>query len=194
MRCLRTLPETSCSAPYTRRRYARWTMGFVNPPLCLEGSGRTFSVRALNERGEVLLAPIFAALEACESVSSLALDAPTNGMKGTIKPAAAHFTEEQRSRQHSIFSVVRCLRDLFSCEAEPMLGLYGAFGYDLTFQFEPVREKLNRAQGARDLLLYLPDELLVVDIHARAAWRLTYDFSHGGKASASLPRLGSSVP
>lgn len=169
-------------------------MGFVNPPLCIEASGRAFTIRALNSRGEVLLAPIHAALGACESVASLALDVASNGMHGTVKPAADHFTEEERSRQHSIFSVVRCLRDLFSCDAEPMLGLYGAFGYDLTFQFEPVRPHQTRVEGERDLLLYLPDELLVVDIHTRGAWRLTYDFSSGGKASAGLPRAGSSVP
>jgi len=175
-------------------RYARWTMGFVNPPLCIEGSGRTFTINALNERGEILIAPIHKALEACESIASLNLDAPSKQVRGTIKPAADHFTEEERSRQHSIFSVVRCLRDLFSCDSEPMLGLYGAFGYDLTFQFEPVRQHQKRVEGERDLLLYLPDELLVVDIHTRGAWRLTYEFTSGDKSSTGLPRVGSSIP
>ncbi|CAM9607418.1 unnamed protein product [Choristocarpus tenellus] len=31
-------------------RYARWTLGFVDPPLELSGSGRNFRVRALNAR------------------------------------------------------------------------------------------------------------------------------------------------
>ncbi|CAN0350124.1 unnamed protein product [Discosporangium mesarthrocarpum] len=31
-------------------RYARWTLGFVDPPLELSGSGRDFCVRALNDR------------------------------------------------------------------------------------------------------------------------------------------------
>ena len=168
-------------------------MGFVNPPLCFEGSGRTFSISSLNKRGEVLIAPIHAALLECEAVAELSLDVAAGVMRGSVKPAEEHFTEEQRSRQHSIFSVVRALRDLFSCEAEPMLGLYGAFGYDLTFQFEPIRMAQTRVAGERDLLLYLPDELLVVDIHTRSAWRLTYDFSHGGRSSAGLERAGSSV-
>ena len=105
-------------------------------------------------------------------------------------------------------------------QAEPMLGLYGAFGYDLTFQFEPIRPAQSRVAGARDLLLYLPDELLVVDIHTRGAtarpssrrllpdpsldarpgppsvgaWRLTYDFTVGGRSSAGLPRSGLALP
>ncbi|CAN0352169.1 unnamed protein product, partial [Scytosiphon promiscuus] len=31
-------------------RYARWTLGFSDPPLELSGTGRDFRVRALNER------------------------------------------------------------------------------------------------------------------------------------------------
>lgn len=31
-------------------RYARWTLGFADPPLELSGTGRDFRVRALNER------------------------------------------------------------------------------------------------------------------------------------------------
>jgi hypothetical protein len=34
-------------------RYAQWTVGFVNPPLCIEGWGRVFKVTALNQRGQV---------------------------------------------------------------------------------------------------------------------------------------------
>lgn len=31
-------------------RYARWTLGFADPPLELSGTGRSFQVRALNDR------------------------------------------------------------------------------------------------------------------------------------------------
>lgn len=31
-------------------RYARWTLGFSDPPLELSGTGRDFRVRALNDR------------------------------------------------------------------------------------------------------------------------------------------------
>lgn len=33
-------------------RYARWTLGFSDPPLELSGTGRDFRVRALNDRLE----------------------------------------------------------------------------------------------------------------------------------------------
>ena len=61
-------------------------------------------------------------------------------MKGCVRslPEGSRFSEEQRSKQPSIFSVVRELTSLFGLDTavDPQLGLYGSFGYDLTFQFE----------------------------------------------------------
>lgn len=39
-------------------RYARWTVGFLDPPLKVESRGLDFTVTALNERGKVLLAVV----------------------------------------------------------------------------------------------------------------------------------------
>ena len=173
-------------------RYARWTMGFVNPPLVLEATGRTFTITALNERGRVLVPPMHAALVASDSLSSAEADGDA-AIRGVVRPIEGTFAEEERSRQHSIFSVVRVLTELFYYNDEPQLGLYGAFGYDLTFQFEPTRLKQSRDASQRDLVLYLPDEILLIDIHTRTSWTLTYEFSYGGKSSAGLPRTGAAV-
>jgi anthranilate synthase len=43
-------------------RYARWTVGFLDPPLKVESKGLEFTVTALNERGKVLLAVVHDAL------------------------------------------------------------------------------------------------------------------------------------
>ena len=40
-------------------RYKRWAIGFVNPPLELTTRERTFTLRALNNRGKVLLPVLF---------------------------------------------------------------------------------------------------------------------------------------
>ena len=88
-------------------------MGFVNPPLCFEASGRTFAIEALNARGEVLVAPVHEALSRCDAVEAISLSQTEAGaavLRGSVKPPAAGFAEEQRSRQHSIFSLVRALR------------------------------------------------------------------------------------
>ena len=84
--------------------------------------------------------------------------------------------EEQRSRQPSIFSLLRAVIELFGNDEDQHFGLYGAFGYDLAHQFEPVELRLERPADQRDLVLFVPDEILVVDhMSDRAMWH-RYDF------------------
>jgi anthranilate synthase len=120
-------------------------------------------------------------------------------------PPGTRFPEEQRSRQPSIFSVVRALTALFGIapSVDPQLGLYGSFGYDLTFQFEAVKERHAASRTAaaatdskqRDLLLYLPDSIIVLDGPAKDAYRMDYDFEWNGVSTRSLPRnVGAAVP
>ena len=169
-------------------RYARWTMGFADPPIVLEARGRVFDVCALNRRGQLLLPVIAAALRACPSLESL--ENSDTVLHGTVLAPEQGFAEEDRSRQHSIFSVVRALQALFRFDEEPQLGLYGAFGYDLTFQFESVKMHQQRDEAQRDLVLFLPDEILVIDILSNSAWKLCYEFSIGGATTAGLPHEG----
>lgn len=85
--------------------------------------------------------------------------------------------------------MVRSLIDLFGYEGgDGQLGLYGAFGYDLTYQFEPIKLAQERDPTQRDILLYLPDEIVVVDQDKRDAWKIKYDFSVDGKSTQGLPR------
>src|SRR6202012_889280 len=103
------------------------------------------------------------------------------------------FTEEERSRRPTVFSVLREVSAAFGC-ADPHLGLYGAFGYDLAFQFEPVRLGIDRSDGQRDLVLHLPDEIWVVDLRREEAVRYSYEFAVGGASTAGLPRETASTP
>ena len=75
---------------------------------------------------------------------------------------------------------MRALKDMFAC-ADDQLGLYGAFGYDIAFQFEPIDLKLTRPADQRDVVLFLPDEILIVDHHGKRAYVLEYDFEVDGK-------------
>ncbi len=183
-------------------RYARWTIGFIDPPLKIESRGLDFTVTALNKRGEVLLAVVQDALEHPESPLPLAglareqQSAELGGgtvLRGRVPQSEEYFPEEERSRQPSIFSVIRAIVDTFHSEGDPQLGLYGAFGYDLTFQFEPIDLRMPRPDTQRDVVLYLPDRILVVDQDKRAAWRVEYDFSWKGQSTGGLPRTGRAV-
>jgi len=73
--------------------------------------------------------------------------------------------------------VVRSIVDLFRSDEDPNLGLFGAFGYDLAFQFDDLEFKMDRGDSQRDLVLFLPDEILVVDHHQAIAWHDKYEFT-----------------
>ena len=171
-------------------RYTRWDMGFINPPLAVGGRGLNFWVSALNERGALLLPAIIAVLENLSAVASLEVRGPD--LIGAVTPTHERFPEEQRSKQPSLFSVLRELVQLFYSTAEPHLGLYGAFGYDLAFQFEPIRLHLERPADQRDLVLYLPDELIVIDHRRERAMRRSYEFEVDGHSTHGIPRSGES--
>ena len=173
-------------------RYTRWDMGFVDPPLAITARGREIRVDAANERGALLLDPIQAALTDLDAVEHL--DGRGDTLRAIVRTPAGRFTEEERSRQPSVFSVLRALIDLFRHPGEPHLGLYGAFGYDLAFQFEPIRLRLGRPSDQRDVVLYLPDELVIVDHRREAAERRRYEFEVDGRSTAGVPRGGVAAP
>ena len=76
----------------------------------------------------------------------------------------------------------------------PRARVAGAFGYDLVFQFEPVRLTLPRPDDQRDLVVYLPDEILIVDHMRQQAALYRYEFDIGGRSTKGLPRATSPAP
>mmetsp|Transcript_11334 Transcript_11334/g.28525 ORF Transcript_11334/g.28525 Transcript_11334/m.28525 type:complete len:787 (-) Transcript_11334:457-2817(-) len=167
-------------------RYCEWTMGFVDPPLSLESWGRRFCITALNSRGKLFL-PFLS--EAIGKAAALSLTKTTDEhVEGTVAEADGFFAEEERSKQPSIFSVIRIFVDLFNSDEDSFLGLYGAFGYDLTFQFEKIKLHKDRDSKQRDVVLYIPDEILVINHHAKQSWRQRYDFVFGEGAGVSCTK------
>jgi anthranilate synthase len=90
--------------------------------------------------------------------------------------------------------VLRAITALYKTGEDANLGLYGAFGYDLAFQFDPVEMKLDRSRGQRDLVLFLPDEILVVDHYTAQAWHDRYDYAAAGHSTEGLVREGRPEP
>ncbi len=166
-------------------RYSRWEMGFAAPPLSFVGHGRSLKIRASNDRGAALLALLSATLAGPETTCrqpdqrTLVLD---------IAESAGGFAEEERSLQPTLFSPLRRLIADFDGIDDTSLGLYGAFGYDLLFQFEPIRQHLARTPDDSNLHLFLPDQFFMVDRRKETAFRFDYDFSRGTVTTAGLPR------
>ena len=88
-------------------RYSRWDIGFVDPPLELVARQRDFTFRALNARGGVLLEVLRQGLEEHEHLTEWAHQG--DELRGTVAPMPAYFLEEERSKQPTIFSVMRAL-------------------------------------------------------------------------------------
>ena len=172
-------------------RYTRWDMGFVDPPMVLTSQGDIVTAEALNPRGEVLLSPVRQVIQELAHVSIVEENA--DRLIFQLERPADRFEEEERSRQPSSFAVIRAIVELFNGPDEH-LGLYGAFGYDLAFQFEPIDLKLVRPENQRDLVLYVPDEIIVVDHQGGIAERRRYEFSYKGSSTADISRGGAREP
>jgi anthranilate synthase len=97
-------------------RYARWSLGFVDPPLEISGKGTKCRIRALNARGRLLLPAIQTAMEMLQEEGILEkVNAEYKTMEGTgdavegmptsidvsVVPMSkvGTFSEEERSRQ-----------------------------------------------------------------------------------------------
>jgi len=171
-------------------RYSRWHMAYADPCAEITATGRQVTARALNDRGRVVLPVIRAALAA----AGRPVPGPADEASVIVAETGEEFTEEQRSRRPTVFTALREIVAAFGC-ADPHLGLYGAFGYDLAFQFEPVRLHRERPAGQRDLVLHLPDEIWVLDRKREEAIRYAYEFEAGGESTAGLDRrTGSTGP
>jgi len=173
-------------------RYTRWDTGIIDPPLVITSRGRTMALEALNERGRILLVTILPVIERLEEVTITAKTPDQCAL--TLAVPKRNFTEEERSRAPSVFTVLRAIVDLFFSDEDKDLGLFGAFGYDLAFQFEPIEFQIPRAGDQRDLVLYLPDSILVVDHHGAKAWIDEYDFAYNELSTLDLPRQTPTLP
>ena len=173
-------------------RYTRWDVGFVDPLLSLTARGREVEIAALNARGVALLPGIAQALAPSDWLAHMTSEA--GSLRLTVREPNSRFTEEERIKQPTAFSAVRAVIGLFGNAECPHLGLYGAFGYDLAFQFDPIRKRIERASDQRDLVLYLPDEIVVVDHYAAKATRFAYEFEMAGRSTAGSRRGGATQP
>jgi anthranilate synthase len=95
-------------------RYARWSLGFVDPPLEVSGKADKCTIRALNERGKILLPAIEKAMQTLkeqEILSDVTVFQESTSANGEAPlavqidvtvvppPEVGTFNEEERSRQ-----------------------------------------------------------------------------------------------
>lgn len=175
----------SCASEYPGR-YQKRDLLLVNPPIQIIARHNQLTVRALNARGVILLPAFYAALS---SVLHVVLEPSETSIHATLRsplktPAPENgkycptdsLSEEMRTRRPGLFDMLRALIKHFSSGQDHTLGLYGAFAYDLAFQLEAIKLRLPRLQQQRDLVLYLPDEVLIHDPRTGVGIIHSYDF------------------
>jgi anthranilate synthase len=172
-------------------RYSRWDIAATRPPLEIVSFQRQVELRALNERGQILLQLLHPVVERLDCWEDLKSEA--GRIRGRLRPMTDFFPEEERSRQPSVFSLLRGLIQEFRTPKDSKLALIGAFGYDLLFQFDPIELKLPR-QGAKDLHLFLCDDIWYMDRKRERIERYQYDFARGGLSTEAIERAGEPIP
>ncbi len=166
-------------------RYESFDLGFADPPLALESAGANFSLRALNARGEVLIAFLGATLNDPAVVFT---ERSRARLVGHILRGEAPVDEDQRTRRASIMSLVRAIIAAFASPSDTLMGLFGAFAYDLVFQVEDLVQKRARADDQRDIVLYIPDRLLAYDRANGRGMLMSYEFSFDGASTEGRSR------
>jgi anthranilate synthase len=166
-------------------RYESFDLGFADPPLQLQTTGVNFSLSALNARGEVLIAFLGDVLrEPCVVIT----ERSAGRLAGHVLRGEAPVDEDQRTRRASVMSLVRDLVAAFGSNDDALLGLFGAFAYDLVFQIEDLVQKRPRESDQRDIVLFVPDRLLAYDRATAQGVVLSYDFAWNGRSSKGLSR------
>src|SRR5438270_5255252 len=97
-------------------RYSRWRIAYVDPAIEIVATGRRLTARALNERGQVILPVVRAALLR----AGQAVDEGRGGLGGRLPPvqtvlipepdgtgAEDAAPEEERTRRPTVFSALR---------------------------------------------------------------------------------------
>ena len=177
-------------------RYSRWDIASIAPPLEITAAGREIVLHPLNSRGEMLLRILEPLLAAHPHWESFRIH--EGALQGTLRPLSGLFAEEERSKQPSVFSVLRTLITELRHPLAAQLGLVGAFGYDLLFRFDPIETRLPRAsvpgQQSSDLRLFLCDEMYFMDRKKERIDHYSYDFTRGENTTRGVRRTAARLP
>src|SRR5690349_9861868 len=173
-------------------RYSRWDLASTRPPLEILAFDRRVEFRPLNVRGEIVNQMLARVLGEHPHWDSFGVG-PGGVLAGVLKPLPKLFAEEERSKEPSVFSILRALMQEFRDEQDTRLGLVGAFGYDLLFQFDPIEKRLPRSRQ-KDLHLFLCDDIYFMDRKKEQIERYQYEFDYEGLSTLALPRAAEPVP
>jgi len=166
-------------------RYSRWETGFSSPPVEVIAFSKNIIFKALNPRGSVLLNIFEEILNAQDG--HYQLERNDGEINVSINQSNEIFKEEDRSKQPSVLTPLRTILQAFKHTESDVLGFYGAFGYDLLFQFEKTTLTNNRDINQPIMRLFFPDRIYTFDRRKEEAFLHEYDFSFKDFSTENLP-------
>ena len=164
--------------------YGRYSLAVIDPPVIVEGKDERFRIRALNRRGQDILAQTLSAADI--PVLSSRSSAARRPSLGSVPCERQPVAEDERLHLNNISQVIRNLLHAFRCD-DRFLGLYGAFAYDFVRLFEPLPDRLP-AIPTQDFRLFMPDMLLSYDHMRERAVLYLYDFLNSTASAHELLR------
>ena len=166
-------------------RYSRWDFASTCPPLEIIAYDRRVEFRPLNERGRLIIQMFYAVLADHPHWERFSV---ADGGSSRPPEAAAASCSPKRNAASSLrsFSILRALIEEFRGDEDSRLGLVGAFGYDLLFQFEPIEKKLPR-DGHKDLHLFFCDDICFMDRKKEQIERYPVRFRRSANTTTARP-------
>lgn len=167
-------------------RYSRWETGFYNPPVEIIAYFNKVVFRPLNQRGYIII-NIFEAILQEQKDGRYSLSKIDDELIAEIHHTSEVFKEEDRSKQPSVLTPIRTVLQALKYSQNDSLGFYGAFGFDLLFQFEKM-ELINKRDEKQPIIrLFFPDRIYTFDRKKEEAFLYEYDLSYNGFSTEECP-------
>jgi len=171
-------------------RYSRWETGFSSPPIEVIAFTNNIIFKSLSIRGTVIL-NIFEEILNTQENKQYKLVRNNDEINVVINQSsdqsAKIFREEDRSKQPSVLTPLRTILKALKHNESDVLGFYGAFGYDLLFQFEKTTLTHKRDENQPIMRLFFPDRIYTFDRRKEQAFLYEYDLSFNDFTTINLP-------
>lgn len=167
-------------------RYSRWETGFFAPPVEVIAYFDKVLFKPLNQRGNVLVS-IFENILQEQNKGQYNLSKKNDELIAQINHSNQLFREEDRSKQPSVLTPIRTILNAFKHGEQDSLGFYGAFGFDLLFQFEKIDLINKRDENQPIIRLFFPDRIYTFDRKKEEAFLFEYNFSYKNLSTEEIP-------
>lgn len=167
-------------------RYSRWETGFFAPPVEVIGYFDKVVFKPLNQRGHILI-DIFKEILEEKNEEHYELSQNNDELIVQINHSDEIFREEDRSKQPSVLSPIRTILNAFKHTEQDALGFYGAFGFDLLFQFEKIDLINKRDEKQAIIRLFFPDRIYTFDRKKEEAFLYEYNLIYKNLSTEDIP-------